>query len=95
MGYLLDLGFEESDIQTLKESTKPEVVEQLELFPNIIKINYEALKNVGISNYAEVFLGHSHMFLQNPNRFQAIFDKYDHDDLVRCLEKNASIIEKL
>ncbi len=95
MNYLLDLGFEESDIQTLNNTVKPGVIEQLKLFPKIVEVNYNILKDIGISNYKEVFMGHAHMFLQNPNKFQAIFDKYDHDDLVRCLEKNASIIEKL
>ena len=95
MNYLLDLGFEESDIQTLNNTVKPGVIEQLKLSPKIVEVNYNILKDIGISNYKEVFMGHDHMFLQNPNKFQAIFDKYDHDDLVRCLEKNASIIEKL
>ena len=95
MEYLLDLGFDENEIQVLKNNLKGDVLEQIELFPRIVEKNYKALKDVGISNYKEVFMGHAHMFLLNPNRFQAIFDKYDHDDLVRCLEKNASIIEKL
>ena len=70
-------------------------LESLELFPNIIKENFNILKEVGISNYKEIFLNHTHMFLMDPNRFRAIFDKYDPTDLIRCLEKNGAIIEKL
>ena len=95
MSYLLEMGFEEGDIESINNSAKQDVLEKLELFPLIVKVNYDSLKNVGIANYKEVFMGHAHMFLQNPDKFQAIFDKYDHDDLVRCLEKNAAIIEKL
>ena len=40
-------------------------------------------------------MGHTHMFFINPDRFRAIFEKYDHADLIRCLEKNAAVIEKL
>ncbi len=95
MEYLLNLGFTIDEVETLRNNLKKSTLEAVELFPRIVEANYEILKNVGISNYKEVFLGHTHMFLQNPNHFQAIFDKYDHADLIRCLEKNAKIIEKL
>ena len=48
-----------------------------------------------LPSYKEVFMGHTHMFFINPDRFRAIFEKYDHADLIRCLEKNAAVIEKL
>ena len=35
------------------------------------------------------------MFLINPEKLNDIFGKYDHDDLIRCLEKNHKVIEKL
>ena len=95
MDYLLELGFSKEEIEELNKSLKPNELESITLFPGIVKANYEVLKNIGINNHKEVFLKHSHMFLQNPNKFQAIFDKYDHNDLIRCLEKNGSIIEKL
>ena len=43
----------------------------------------------------EVFVNHTHMFFINPDRFKAIFEKYDKADLVRCIEKNAAVVEKL
>ncbi len=95
MNYLEELGFTTEEIENLNKDLKKNTVELLTLFPEIVKANYEILKNVGISNYKEIFLKHSHMFLQNPNKFQAMFDKYDHADLIRCLEKNGAIIEKL
>lgn len=95
MNYLLDLGITESEISTLSNNLKKSTEECIIIFPGIVIANYQILKNIGVSNYKEIFLNHPQMFLQNPNKFQAIFDKYDHDDLVRCLEKNSSIIEKL
>ncbi len=95
MEYLVNLGLSAEEINTLTSNLKKSTLEAVRLFPRIIEANYEILKNVGIANYKEIFLEHTHMFLQNPNRFQAIFDKYDHADLIRCLEKNGAIIEKL
>ena len=48
-----------------------------------------------IKNYKDIFVNHTHMFFKNPDKFKAIFAKYDPKDLVRCLEKNGAIIEKL
>lgn len=95
MDYLINLGISPEEISALTNNLKPGTLEAAMLFPRIIEANYNILKNVGIANYKEIFLNHTHMFLQNPNRFQAIFDKYDHADLIRCLEKNGNIIEKL
>lgn len=95
MDYLVELDLSKEEIAGLTKSLKPNVIEEVELFPGIVKANYTILKNIGIKNYKDIFLNHTHMFLQNPNKFQAIFDKYDHNDLIRCLEKNGSIIEKL
>ena len=94
MKYLINLGFSEEEINGLNNLNK-DVKEKMELFPRIVETNYEILKNIGISNFKEIFLNHPHMFLQNPNRFQAIFDKYDHADLIRCLEKNGKNKKKL
>ena len=94
MNYLLDLDLSEKDIDELKKLPK-NIVESLETFPKIVKTNFNILKDIGINNYKEIFLKHTHMFMQNPNKFQAIFDKYEHNDLVRCLEKNGAIIERL
>ncbi len=95
MEYLINLGFTEEEINNLKKDLKKNVLEQLELFPKIVEVNYDILKDIGIKNHKDIFIKHAHMFLQNPNKFKAIFDKYDHADLIRCLEKNGNIIEKL
>ena len=95
MDYLENLGISQEEVGTLNSSLDKNVLEYVTMFPGIVSANYEILKDVGISNYKEIFLTHTHMFLQNPDRFQRIFDKYDHADLIRCLEKNGAVIEKL
>ena len=95
MNYLKDLGLTDDDITIINGSSEASVIEKLKLFPSLVKENYTYLKGIGIKNYKEVFMGHTHMFFINPDRFRAIFEKYDHADLIRCLEKNAAVIEKL
>ena len=95
MDYLKTLDISNEEIDSLNNTLQKNEQEYVILFPGIIKANYNILKDVGINNYKDIFLKHTHMFFMNPNKFQAIFDKYDHDDLIRCLEKNGAIIEKL
>ena len=93
--YLTNIGFIEEEISNLKNTLPTTMLTNLANFPQIITINYNYLKEVGISNIKKVFTEHANMFLMNPNRFDAIFNKYDRADLIRCLEKNAAVIEKL
>ncbi len=95
MDYLREIEFSLDEINHLKGTLARNVIEKLKLFPRIVLINYQTLKDVGIKNYKEIFVNHTHMFFKNPDKFKAIFAKYDPDDLIRCLEKNGAIIEKL
>ena len=95
MDFLEKLDFTKEEINKLNETLSKNILESVITFPGIVSANYNILKDIGINNYKEIFLNHTHMFLQNPDRFQKIFDKYDHADLIRCLEKNGNIIEKL
>lgn len=95
MDYLLDLGFTNLEVDNLKETLNPEIKSMVIEFPKIVAVNYQYLNNLGISNLKEVFTNHTKMFLLNPDNFKSIFDKYDEADLVRCIEKNAAVVEKL
>lgn len=95
MDYLLDLGLNEEDITLLGKNITDEDKEKIILFKNIIKENFLTLKNVGAKNFKEIFINHIHIFFRNPDKLKFTFDKYDPSDLIRCLEKNGAIIEKL
>jgi ACR3 family arsenite efflux pump ArsB len=95
MNYLKELEFTDEEINTMNNNLDNNIIESVMFFPVIIKTNYEYLKNIGIKNYKQIFMEHTHMFLLNPDRFKAIFEKYDPSDLIRCLEKNGAVIEKL
>ena len=95
MDYLLDFNLSNEDIELLKTKLSPEELKKIEYFPRIVKENFKYLNNMKINNMKDVFIEHANMFLMNPDKFKAIFVKYDQADLVRCIEKNHNVIEKL
>ena len=95
MEYLFDLGFSLEEINSIKSKYKSNEIEKLEFFPRLVKDNYNYLKSYGIKNIKECFMNHLNMFFMNPDQFRSIFNKYDRADLVRCIEKNDAVLEKL
>ena len=95
MEYILNFNLTSDELNVLISKLGDEDKRKFELFPRIVKENFAYLNNMNISNMKDVFINHSHMFLMNPDRFKAIFVKYDQADLVRCIEKNHNVIEKL
>ena len=95
MEYILNFNLTLEDLEALKNKMSEEDLKKFELFPRIVKENFAYLNNMNISNMKDVFVNHYSMFLMNPDRFKAIFIKYDQADLVRCIEKNHNVIEKL
>jgi len=95
MEYLFDLGLSLEEINSLKSKYDKKVVEKLEFFPRLVKENYNYLKSYGINNIKICFINHVNMFFMNPDKFRSIFNKYDRADLVRCIEKNDAVLEKL
>ncbi|MDD2505064.1 MAG: hypothetical protein PHF21_02190 [Bacilli bacterium] len=93
--YLQELGFTEEEITIMESSINRDNWEIIVNFPELIMVNYSLLNNLEIGNIKEVFMNHAHMFILNPDKFKSIFAKYDQSDLVRCIEKNAAVIEKL
>ena len=95
LSYINDLGYTQEEISGMTSTLPLATLEGLTIFKSITKTNYNNLNKFNINNIKEVFSGYAHTFLINPSRFDAILDKYDPEDLVRCLEKNAAVIEKL
>ena len=53
------------------------------------------LRDLEINNLKECIVKHPRRFLMNPDKFRAILDKYDTEDLIRCINKNSAVIDKL
>ncbi len=95
MEYLFDLGFSLEEINNLKSKYDQKNIEKLEFFSRLVSTNYNYLKSYGIKNIKVCFINHLKMFFINPDKFRSIFNKYDKNDLVRCIEKNDQVLEKL
>ena len=95
MEYLFDLGFSLEEINNLKGKSDTSTIQKLEFFPRLVTENYNYFKSYGVNNLKICFLNHVNMFLINPDKFRGIFNKYDRDDLIRCIEKNDQVLEKL
>ena len=95
MEYLFDLGFSLEEINNLKSKYDYSVTQKLEFFPRLVTENYNHLKSYGVKNIKICFLEHVNMFFMNPDKFRNIFNKYDRADLIRCIEKNDQVLEKL
>lgn len=95
MEYLFDLGFTLEEVNIIKKKHDSKDLEVIEFFPRLIKENYNYLKSYGINNIKTCFINHTKMFFMNPDKFRSIFNKYDRADLVRCIEKNDAVLEKL
>lgn len=95
MEYLFDLGFSLEEVNMIRNKYEQEDRDKIEFFPRLIKENYNYLKSYGISNIKICFINHVKMFFMNPDKFRSIFNKYDRADLVRCIEKNDAVLEKL
>ena len=95
MEYLFDLGFSLEEVNNLKSKSDKVTIEKLEFFPRLVTTNYNYLNSYGIKNIKVCFLDHVNMFFMNPDKFRDVFNKYDRDDLIRCIEKNDQVLEKL
>lgn len=91
MMYLKDIGLTEDEINSVPLNLK----ELLDLFPMVVRENYEIIRKLGLKNEHEVVVNHLNMLLINPERLDNIFSKYDREDLIRCIEKNHKVLEKL
>lgn len=89
------LNLTNSELKSLKSSSKGNLFRIINSFPEIVKANYNTLKSYNINNLNECFTKYPERFIYNPDKFAAILDKYDPQDLARCVNKNAAVINKL
>lgn len=95
MNYLEKIGFTSDDINLVKNSTTKVIFNLLNEQKRVVTANILYLKNLGITNYKEIFIKYSDYFLIDNSNFIEIFDKYDRDDLVEKLNNNIDIFAYL
>lgn len=90
---LFDL--DNDDLKKLKASSLGNDFKIINTFPELVLENYNTLKNLKIDNLTECFIKYPHRFILNPSNFKAILDKYDTEDLIRCINKNPAVINRI
>lgn len=90
-----DLGLNAKEEADLRRYSTVEEFKMMNLFPEVVLANYNTLKGLRINNLNDCITKHPHRFIFNPDNFNAILDKYDTDDLIRCINKNSAVIDKL
>lgn len=88
------LSITEKDVNYIKKNSS-EDYKLMVNFPEVILSNYNTLKEYKIDNITDCIVKHPHRFTFNPSKFASILDKYDVEDLVRCINKNSAVIDKL
>lgn len=91
MNYLEKIGFSSDDINAIKKSTTTVIFNLLNEQKKVVNANITYLKNMGVSNYKEIFVKYPDMFLIDHGNFKEIFEKYDKEDLIIKLHNNLDI----
>ncbi len=95
MKFLLDYDFTEQEIKDFSENVPARLLENLMNSYRLVSKNIDSLKEIGVTNYKEIFKKYYDMFLMDNSNFMNVFNKYDREDLVDKLNKNPDIVEFL
>ena len=90
-----ELGLSKEEKDVLLSKVSEEEMNIMNVFTDIVKTNYNTLKGLNIDELNKCFTEHPKRFMFNPDKFESILDKYDPQDLVRCINKNVAVIDKL
>lgn len=81
--------------EALKKAATIEELRIMNALPDVILDNYREIKALNVNNLEECISKYPHRFTLPHSVFHDILDKYDTEDLVRCINKNAAVIDKL
>jgi len=89
------LNMTDEEFDTLKSSVSDETLTKLNLLSNNVVENFSVLNNLGIENARECLTKYPTNLMLDAKEFKDLLDKYDQDDLVRCINKNAKVFDKI
>ena len=89
------LELSEEETRTLESNLDAKEYNIFCTFPEVVKANYDTIRNLHVAEPAKCITEHPKRFMNNPDVFDDILDKYDTPDLVRCINKNPAVIDKL
>ncbi len=95
MKFLEKYGFNKEDIAEFLNNSPKKLIDAIKDNKKLVSANIGYLKDLGVTNYQEIFLAYYDMFLLDHSNFSSIFSKYEPEDLIEKLKKNIKIIEYL
>ena len=95
MKFLEKYDFSKEVIAYFLNNSHKKLIDAIKDHKKLVGENLDYLKNIGITNYQEVFLEYYDMFLMDHSNFVEIFSKYEPDDLIEKIKKNPKIVEYL
>ena len=76
MDYLKNIGFTSEEIENINESAPTKVIDLLKENYKLVTQNINFIKDLGVSNYKEIFSKYYDMFLMDNSNFVEIFNTY-------------------
>ena len=95
MKFLEKLNFSKDAIAEIEDNTPEKLLELIKVQKRLVAENITFLKDLGVTNYQEIFIRYYDMFLMDNSNFKDIFSKYEKEDLITKLSKNINIVEYL
>lgn len=89
------LGLSSGVASDMKKNVSEEDYQIMNILPDVVLANYQELKDLNIENLDECISKYPHRFTLSHSKFHEIMDKYDTEDLIRCIHKNPAVIDKL
>lgn len=95
MKFLEKLDFSKDEIEQIMDNTPEKLLDVIKSQKKLVSENINFLKELGVTNYQEIFIRFYDMFLMDNSNFKEVFNKYEKDDLIAKLNKNINIVEYL
>ena len=95
MEFLQTLEFNSDQINYIVSNTSSEVIDDINNHSKVIENNIIFLRDLGVTNYKDIFTKYSEFFIREPDIFQNTLNKYDRLDLIAKLLKNMAIFVRL
>ncbi len=95
MNFLKEYGFLDSDISEYENNTPDKIKDVILKHENLVRVNLEYLKGLGVETYKEIFINYPDMFLMDASNFEESLAKYDKTELVEKLNANFKMVKHL
>ena len=95
MKFLEKYNFNKEEIAEFLNNSPKNLINAIKNNKKLVCENINYLKDLGVTNYQQIFLEYYDMFLMDHSNFVDVFSKYEPEDLIEKLKKNIKIVEYL